>query len=109
MNEPCSFRETKAFTRDVLSLLSEESYFAFQNYLLDNFSLGDVISGEHGLRKIRWRTKGKGKSGGVRIIYYFASAKGYIYLMAIYSKNQQTDLDKNQLKKLAEQVKEWLQ
>lgn len=109
MNELYSFRETKAFTRDVLSLLSEESYFKFQSYLLDNYSLGDVIPGGNGLRKIRWRIEGKGKSGGVRIIYYFASAKGCIYLLAIYGKNQQTDLDKDQLKILAEQVKEWLQ
>lgn len=108
MNNLYSFRETKAFTRDVLSLLSEENYYAFQNYLLENYSLGDVIPGGSGLRKIRWRAKGKGKSGGVCIIYYFASAKGYIYLMAIYGKNRQTDLDKDQLKRLAEQVKEWL-
>lgn len=108
MNNLYSFRETKAFTRDVLSLLSEESYYGFQNYLLENYSLGDVVPGGSGLRKIRWRAKGKGKSGGVRIIYYFAPAKGYIYLMAIYGKNQKTDLDKDQSKRLAEQVKEWL-
>ncbi len=109
MNELYSFRETKAFTKNVISLLSEDNYFAFQNYLLENFLRGDVIPGGNGLRKIRWRIKDKGKSGGVRIIYYFASEKGYLYLMAIYSKNQQTDLDKNQLKRLAGQVKEWLQ
>ncbi len=109
MNELYSFRETKAFTKAVSSLLSKEGYFAFQDYLLDNFSLGDVIHGGDGLRKIRWRIEGKGKSGGVRIIYYLASAKRYIYLMAIYGKNQQTDLDKDQLKMLAEQVREWLQ
>ncbi len=108
MNQLYSFRETKAFTRDVSLLLSGESYFAFQNYLQENFLLGDVISGSSGLRKIRWRGGGKGKSGGVRIIYYVASEKGYIYLMAIYGKNQQTDLEKPQLKRLAEQVKEWL-
>ncbi|MCY7376048.1 MAG: addiction module toxin RelE [Pyrinomonadaceae bacterium] len=108
MNDLYSFRETKAFTKDVLSLLSEESYFKFQNYLQENFAPGDVIPGGNGLRKIRWRIENKGKSGGVRIIYYFASAKGYIYLMAIYGKNQQTDLDKAQLKRLAEQVREWL-
>ncbi len=103
-----SFRETRAFTRDVQSLLSEENYFVFQNYLQQNFLLGDVIPGGNGLRKIRWRVEGRGKSGGVRIIYYLASEKGYIYLMAIFGKNRQTDLDKNQLRRLAEQVKEWL-
>lgn len=109
MNQLYSFRETKAFTRDVLSLLSEENYFAFQNYLQENFALGDITSGGSGLRKIRWRVAGKGKSGGVRVIYYFASEKGYIYLVAIYGKNQKADLEKTQLKRLAGQVKEWLQ
>ncbi len=109
MNKLYSFRETKAFTKNVSSLLPEESYFAFQDYLQENHHLGDVISGGGGLRKIRWRAKGKGKSGGVRIIYYFASEKGYLYLMAIYSKNQRTDLDKDELKKLVGQVREWLQ
>jgi len=109
MNKLFSFRETKSFTKNILSLLPEENYFAFQDYLQEKHQLGDVIPGGGGLRKIRWRAKGKGKSGGVRIIYYFASEKGYLYLMAIYSKDQQTDLDKEQLKRLVEQVPEWLQ
>lgn len=109
MSQLYSFRETRAFTKDVLSLLTEENYYFFQNYLQENIFLGDVISGGEGLRKIRWRIEGKGKRGGVRIIYYFAAQRGYIYLLAIYGKNQQTDLDKNQLKKLVEQVQEWLQ
>lgn len=108
MNRLFSFRETRSFTRDVSSLLPEDDYFAFQGYLQENYSLGDVIPGGHGLRKIRWHGKGKGKSGGIRIIYYLASEKGYIYLMAVYAKNQQTDLDKAQLGRLKEQVQEWL-
>lgn len=104
-----SFRETKVFTRDITSFLSEESYHAFQSYLHDNYMLGDVIPGGGGLRKIRWRVDGKGKSGGVRVIYYVALEKGYIYLMAVYGKGRQADLDKSQLKRLAEQVKAWLQ
>lgn len=108
MKQFLSFRETKTFTRDVQSLLSEESYFTFQYYLQENHSLGDLIPGGGGLRKIRWRVEGKGKSGGVRIIYYLASEKGYIYLMAIYGKNERADLDKRQLKRLADQVKVWL-
>jgi len=65
--------------------------------LQENVLLGDVIPGGKGLRKIRWRTEGKGKRGGVRVIYYFASEKGYIYLLAIYGKTQKTDLEKDQL------------
>ena len=108
MKKLYSFRETKTFTKDISSLLSEENYFAFQDYLQENYRLGDVIPGGNGLRKIRWRTSDTGKRGGVRVIYYFASEKGYIYLLAVYGKNKQTDLEKDQLKKLAEQVREWL-
>ncbi|MDQ3633672.1 MAG: type II toxin-antitoxin system RelE/ParE family toxin [Acidobacteriota bacterium] len=108
MKKLYSFRETKAFTKSVLSLLTEGNYFAFQDYLQENHNLGDVIKSGGGLRKIRWRVKGKGKQGGVRIIYYFASEKDYIYLLGIYGKSKKTDLDKDQLKTLAKQVQEWL-
>jgi len=53
MNLLYSFRETKAFTKNVISLLTEESYFAFQKYLQENVLIGDVIPGGSGLRKIR--------------------------------------------------------
>ncbi len=103
-----SFRETKVFTKNVIALLSEESYFAFQDYLQQNHLLGDVIPGAEGLRKIRWGIAGKGKRGGVRVVYYATTERGYIYLLAIFGKNQQADLDKDQLQRLVEQTKEWL-
>ena len=103
-----SFRETKVFTREVTSLLSEENYFAFQTYLQENVLGGDVISGGGGLRKIRWRMENKGKRGSVRIIHYFASKKGCIYLLAIYAKSKKSNLDKGQMRQLAEQVEEWI-
>lgn len=108
MNNLYSFRETKAFTKNVTSLLSAENYFAFQNYLQENVVIGDVIPGGNGLRKIRWRIESKGKRGGVRIIYYFATQKGCIYLLAIYGKSKKTDLEKDQMKQLIKQVQEWL-
>ncbi len=62
MSKLYSFRETKAFTKEVLSLLSDDGYFAFQNYLLENYLLGDVIPGGGGLRKIRCASKTKEKA-----------------------------------------------
>jgi len=108
MNLLYSFRETKAFTKNVTSLLTEEIYFAFQQYLQENVFVGDVIPGGNGLRKIRWRIGSKGKRGGVRVIYYFASQKGYIYLLAIYGKSKKSDLEKDQIKQFIRQVQEWL-
>lgn len=83
MEKLYSFRETKAFTKNVSSLLSQENYFAFQNYLQENHQLGDVIPSAGGLRKIRWRTKGKGKRGGVSDNLLFCFGKR-LYLFVEY-------------------------
>jgi mRNA-degrading endonuclease RelE of RelBE toxin-antitoxin system len=103
-----SFRETKAFTKKVITDFSEESYFALQDYLLENATKGDLIPQGKGLRKIRWNTYNRGKRGGFRVIYYLTDSKGYIYLMAVYAKNEQKDLTKQQLKDLVDTVEEWL-
>ena len=72
-----TFIETPIFEEDRKALLSDEEYQAFQTYMLDNFHLGDVIQHTGGCQKIRWKlsSNNKGKSGGVRIIYYALSKK----------------------------------
>lgn len=87
-----SFRESPAFTKKVIKELAEENYFALQDYLLENATRGNIIPHGNGLRKIRWQAQGRGKRGGYRVIYYLATKQGYIYLLAIYAKNKQTDL-----------------
>ncbi|WP_234393746.1 hypothetical protein [Fangia hongkongensis] len=64
------FIETDIFTEDVKALLSDDEYAEFQSYLAENPLIGDVIQQTGGLRKVRWSAKGKGKRGGVRVIYY---------------------------------------
>lgn len=103
-----SFRESPAFTKKVIRGMTEDDYFALQNHLLEYPADGNLIPGGHGLRKLRWRAKGRGKRGGFRVIYYLANEQGYIYLLSIYAKNEQTDLSKQQLKDLSELVREWL-
>jgi hypothetical protein len=64
---------------------------------------GDVIKGSGGIRKIRWAAKRKGKRGGVRVIYYWRTAKDHIYLLNNYRKNEASDLTEKEneyLKKL---------
>ncbi|MEW6509157.1 MAG: type II toxin-antitoxin system RelE/ParE family toxin [Bacteroidota bacterium] len=61
---------------------------------------GKIIRGSGGLRKIRWSIPGKGKSGGVRIIYYWVKTKEIILILLIYSKDEQDDLSSEQLKTL---------
>lgn len=64
------FIETPIFTEDLAGLLSDDGYGEFQQYLADNPEAGDVIPDTGGMRKIRWGANGKGKRGGVRVIYF---------------------------------------
>jgi hypothetical protein len=64
--------ETSVFTRQVRALLSDEEYRELQTELVNRPIDGSVIVGSGGLRKLRWTTKGKGKRGGSRAIYYWA-------------------------------------
>lgn len=64
------FIETSAFTRHLDELLPDESYALLQFALSENPESGVVIQGGGGIRKVRWRLPGRGKSGGVRVIYY---------------------------------------
>ena len=66
------FIETPTFTRLVTALLSDEEYRALQNELLEDPERGDLIQGGGGIRKLRFALRGRGKRGGVRVIYYWA-------------------------------------
>jgi hypothetical protein len=65
------FIETSIFTRQVMALLDDEEYRALQNTLLLDPEHGALIQGGGGLRKMRHAAQGRGKSGGVRAIYYW--------------------------------------
>ncbi|WP_288492066.1 hypothetical protein [uncultured Pseudomonas sp.] len=99
------FIETPIFTEDVDQLLTKDEYREFQDHLVQNPEAGSVIKGTGGLRKVRWAAKNKGKSGGVRVIYYYVTAAHQVRLILIYQKGRQdtlTDAQKAQLRKLNE-------
>jgi hypothetical protein len=73
-----TFIETKTFTRKLFKVWSEESYLDFQDDLLADPGLGDLIQGGDGIRKIRRRLPGRNKSGGIRIIYFWSVGR-YIF------------------------------
>lgn len=102
------FIETSVFTRHVLDLLTDDEYAAFQVMLRENPTCGDVIRGSGGLRKIRYATRTRGKSGGVRVIYYWATAQGQIYLLLIYAKSRKDTLTDAEVRILRKLVEEWL-
>jgi len=67
---------------------------------------GSVIPGSGGLRKTRWSLAGRGKRGGVRIIYYWAVVQDKILMLFMYAKNEQDDLTPEQLKVLRKLIEE---
>ena len=89
--------ETSFFTRQINELLTDEDYMLLQRALVINPLRGAVIPGGGGLRKIRWRIDGKGKSGGIRIIYYYVSSDNRVFMVHAYAKGVKDDLTKKEL------------
>ena len=100
------FFETGVFTKQVTELLGDDEYKALQDALILRPEAGDLIPGAEGLRKIRWVAEGRGKRGGIRVIYYFKNDKDQIYFLFAYPKNKQEDLTADQKKKLVWVMKE---
>lgn len=98
--------ETPIFSKQLLSAFSEEEYRLFQATLLQRPDAGKVIPGGAGLRKLRWTAEGRGKRGGVRVIYYWFTSRGTILLLFMYPKNVQDNLTQDQLKQLKKIIDE---
>lgn len=98
------FIETSQFTRLVYTYLTEESYRAFQTHLLLHPDIGQIIPKSGGVRKVRWAAKGKGKSGGVRVIYVWKTNDNEIWLLTIYGKNQVENIPAHILKQIAKEI-----
>ncbi len=97
--------ETHVFTRKIKNVLSDNEYRKLQWALVINPEIGALISGGRGLRKLRWDIPGKGKRGGLRIIYYWYAQDEMIYMLFPYKKSEQDDLTDEQLKMLSKYVK----
>lgn len=99
--------ETSAFTRLIRELMDDDQYRELQEALVRRPDAGDLIPGSGGLRKVRWKLDGKGKSGGVRIIYYWMTADDQLWMLYGYAKAGKEDLTKEQLKTLRKIVERW--
>ena len=85
---------------------TDEDLRSLQNFLLAAPEAGDVIRGSGGLRKLRWSAQGRGKRGGARVIYYRYVLRDRIYLIYAYVKSEQTDLTPDQIRVLADLMKD---
>jgi len=75
-----------------------------QSFLLQYPESGKVVPGSGGVRKVRWAMSGKGKSGGVRVIYYFKRQDDGIWLLTIYSKNEIENIPAHVLRQIAKEI-----
>ncbi len=99
-----TFVETKLFTKLVQEYLSDDEYAALQQSLIVNPEAGDVIPGSGGVRKVRWGVAGRGKRGGIRVIYYLRLRQGEIWMLTLYAKNVAGDIPAHVLKKIKEEI-----
>ena len=100
------FIETPTFTRQVTQLLTDDEYNTLQQVLVIDPRRGDLMVGGGGIRKLRHATSGRGKSGGVRVIYYWVRDDHQIYMLVAYPKSRKDNLSAREVAILAELVKE---
>lgn len=96
--------EVPEYIRQAEKLLSATERQDVVSYLSAHPKSGDLIEGTGGIRKLRWGRGGRGKSGGVRVIYYYHSEMMPLYLLTLFAKNEQDNLSKAERNDLAKFV-----
>lgn len=91
---------TRMYLKRASKIMGEEEREDIEWEIMQNPLKGVVIQGTGGARKIRAAAQGKGKRAGVRVIYYYATKAGKVYLFSAYAKNQQSDLSVTDKKEL---------
>jgi hypothetical protein len=99
-----TFIETRLFSRLVNEYLSDDEYAALQWALASDPAAGDLVRGSGGVRKVRWSAGGRGKSGGVRVIYYARTHVGEIWMLTIYAKNVSESIPAGVLRQIREEI-----
>ena len=98
--------ETSVFTRQAQKLLNDDAYRDLQIALAERPDMGAVMVGSGGLRKVRWAVQGRGKRGGVRVIYYWVVERDRLLMLLMYPKSERDDLTREQVKILRKIVEE---
>ncbi|PIQ97155.1 MAG: transcriptional regulator [Nitrospinae bacterium CG11_big_fil_rev_8_21_14_0_20_56_8] len=98
------FVEAPIFSKFVSDYLTDEEYAALQWALALHPETGVIIPASGGIRKLRWAGKGKGKRGGLRIVYYWRNQKGEIWLLTMYAKGEVENLSSKELAALRKEI-----
>lgn len=97
--------ETRMFQGKATRLLSARERDELIAYLAEHPAAGVVMEGTGGIRKLRWARSGRGKRGGVRVIYYFHDESMPLYLLTVFSKNEKANLSKAERNLLSSAVR----
>jgi|SRR3989338_6985099 len=100
------FIETPTFTRLITELLDDDEYSKLQAELAKRPDVGDLIKNGGGIRKLRWKRAGTGKSGGIRVIYYWITEDNQIFMLVAYPKSVKDNLTDKETAILRNLVKE---
>ncbi|MCK9513190.1 MAG: type II toxin-antitoxin system RelE/ParE family toxin [Pigmentiphaga sp.] len=93
--------ELPSYTKLVEKFLDAQERQDLIDYLAEHPKSGDILEGTSGVRKLRWRRGGQGKSGGVRVVYYYHDDLMPLYLLTIFAKNDKENLTKAERNELA--------
>ena len=93
--------ELPEFTRKSEKLLKDSERLSIINYLASHPATGEIMQGTGGIRKLRWSAQGKGKSGGVRVIYYYHNESMPLFLLTVFGKGEKANLSKSERNELS--------
>lgn len=96
---------TATFMKNIEGVLDDLEFWDLQDHVIAHPEVGKLIPGGSGLRKLRWSVPGKGKRGGMRVIYYYKMAESILFVAA-YQKSSQDNLTPKQLKALSKIIEE---
>lgn len=99
-----SFIETKLFSRLLADYLTDDEYALLQETPAERPERGALVPGSGGVRKVRWTQPGRGKRGGIRVIYYAKTREGVIWMLTIYAKNEEESIPAQVLRKIKEEI-----
>ena len=97
--------ETASFVSDAKICMTNDERTEAINMIAANPECGDIIPGGGGIRKVRFAIAGRGKSGGVRIIYYFHNERVPVFLLAVFAKNERANLTRAETNLLGKAAK----
>ena len=100
---PITVVETRHFEARAKRVLNETQRAELVNLIAGDPQCGTILGG--GVRKVRFASHGRGKSGGVRVIYYFYSEAIPVFLLEIFAKNEKSNLSKAETAALVKAAK----